>query len=39
MEVKYYMFVGTQLNVVHASKLFVWLNYVRSPSIKEKYKS
>jgi hypothetical protein len=39
MEGKYYIFVGTQLNAVHASKLYVWLNYVRSPSTKKKYES
>jgi hypothetical protein len=33
------MFVGMQLNVVHASKLFVCLNYVRSFSTKKKYES
>jgi hypothetical protein len=33
------MFVGTQLNIVHASKLSVWINYVRSLSTKEKYES
>jgi hypothetical protein len=37
MECKYCMFVGMQLNVVHASKLFVWFNYVRSPFTKKKY--
>jgi hypothetical protein len=37
MEGKYYMSVGMQLNIFHASKLFVWLNYVRSPFRKEKY--
>jgi hypothetical protein len=36
MEGKYCMFVGMQLNIVHASKLSVWLNYVRSPCTKEK---
>jgi hypothetical protein len=39
MEGKYCMFVGMQLNVIYASKLFIWLNYVRSPSTKEKYDS
>jgi hypothetical protein len=39
MEGKYSMFVGMQLNVVHVSKLFVWLNYVRYPFTKEKYES
>jgi hypothetical protein len=39
MKGKYCMFVGMQLNVVHASKLFVCLNYVRSPSTKKKYES
>jgi hypothetical protein len=39
MKGKYCMFVGTQLNVVHASKLSVWLNYVRSPFTKKKYES
>jgi hypothetical protein len=34
MEGKYCMFVGTQLNVVHASKLSI-CNYVRSLSTKE----
>jgi hypothetical protein len=33
------MFVGTQLNIVHASKLSIWLNYVRSSSTKKKYES
>jgi hypothetical protein len=32
MEGKYCMSVGTQLNVFRASKLSVWLNYVKSPS-------
>jgi hypothetical protein len=39
MKGKYYMSVGTQLNVLHASKLSVWLNYVKSPSTKKKYES
>jgi hypothetical protein len=39
MEGKYYMSVGTELNIFHASKLSVWLNYVKSPSTKKKYKS
>jgi hypothetical protein len=39
MERKCCIYVGTQLNVFHASKLFVWLNYVKSPFIKEKYES
>jgi hypothetical protein len=29
--------VGTQLNAFHASKLYVWLNYVKSPSTKAIY--
>jgi hypothetical protein len=29
------MYMGTQLNVFHASKLFVWLNYVKSLSTKK----
>jgi hypothetical protein len=28
------MSVGMQLNVFHASKLSVWINYVKSPSTK-----
>jgi hypothetical protein len=36
MKGKYYMFVGTQLNVVHTSKLHVLLNYVRSPFTNKK---
>jgi hypothetical protein len=39
LEGKYCMFMGTQLNIVHASKLSVWLNYVRSSFTKEKYES
>jgi hypothetical protein len=39
MEGKYCMFVGMQLNIVHASKLYVWLNYVTCSSTKEKYES
>jgi hypothetical protein len=39
MKVKYCMFVGTQLNAFHASKLSIWLNYVKSLSTKEKYES
>jgi hypothetical protein len=39
MEEKYYMSVDMQLNIFHASKLFVWLNYVKSPSTKKKYES
>jgi hypothetical protein len=39
MEEKYYMPVGMQLNAFHASKLFMWLNHVKYPSIKEKYES
>jgi hypothetical protein len=35
MKEKYYMSLGMQLNVFHASKLFVWLNYVKSPSTKK----
>jgi hypothetical protein len=37
MEEKYCMSVGTQLNIFYAQKLFVWLNYVKSPSTKEKW--
>jgi hypothetical protein len=36
MEGKYYMCVCMQLSAFHASKLSVWLNYVKSPSTKEK---
>jgi hypothetical protein len=39
MEGKYCMSVGTQLNVFHASKLFVWLNYMKYHSTKKKYES
>jgi hypothetical protein len=35
MEEKYCMFVGTQLKVVHASKLSIWLNYAKFPSTKK----
>jgi hypothetical protein len=35
MKGKYCMCIGTQLNAFHASKLFVWLNYVKSPSTKK----
>jgi hypothetical protein len=38
MEEKYCMSMGTQLNVFHASKFSVWLNYVKSPFTK-KYES
>jgi hypothetical protein len=35
MEGKYCMSVGTQLNIFHAWKLFIWLNYMKSPSTKK----
>jgi hypothetical protein len=35
MEGEYCMSVGIQLNVFHASKLSVWLNYVKSSSTKK----
>jgi hypothetical protein len=35
MEKKYYMSVGTQLNIFHASKLSMWLNYMKSASTKK----
>jgi hypothetical protein len=35
MEGKYCMSVGMQLNIFHASKLFVWLNYIKSHSTKK----
>jgi hypothetical protein len=39
MQGKYCMSADTQLNVFHASKLFVWLNYMKYPSTKKKYES
>jgi hypothetical protein len=39
LEGEYCMFMGMQLNVFYASKLFVWLNHVKSSSIKKKYES
>jgi hypothetical protein len=36
MEEKYCMSVGTQLNIFHASKLSVWLNYVKSNLLLQK---
>jgi hypothetical protein len=36
MEWKYCMSVGTQLNIFHATKLSIWLNYVKFPSTKKK---
>jgi hypothetical protein len=35
MEGKYCKSMGTQLNVLHTSKLSVCLNYVKSPSTKK----
>jgi hypothetical protein len=39
MDEKYCLYVGTQLTVFHAAKLFVRLNYVKSPFTKKKYES
>jgi hypothetical protein len=39
MEGKYCMFMGMQLKVFHASKLSIWLDYVKLPSTKKKYES
>jgi hypothetical protein len=39
MEEKYCMSMGMQLNIFHASKLSIWINYVKSPSTKKKYES
>jgi hypothetical protein len=35
MEEKYCMSVSTQLNVFHALKLFIWLNYMKFTSTKK----
>jgi hypothetical protein len=39
MDEKYCLYVGTQLTVFHAAKLFIRLNYVKSPFTKKKYES